>query len=340
MADGTMVAIDAESGQKIWYYPVNVASSGGFSLFGNKDAETGDSALEAVYGDPTVTDMGILVGAFDGQVYLFDAETGDHSVIYTADAAVVGGVAYQDGVAYFGSSDDKVYAVDVATGDLVWSEPFESGDIIWSRPVVDDTRVYVTAMDHHVYALDIATGNIVWQYEAESAFQATPVLYDDVLYAGCLDKNVYAFDAEMGNLIWEQPVDAWVLGSMVVYDDYVYVATLDGSVHALSVTDGSARWEPTALGMDTQSGVVKNEGHLIVATSSGEVWSVDPETGKKTRLYPDVGEIGETAATGSVLSTPAIVGDRAYVGTTTGYLFALDLSEPGSTELWLCSAAD
>ncbi len=340
MADGTMAAIDPESGQSIWYYPVEVASSSGFSLFGGNDDETGDSALQAVYGSPTVTDMGILVGAFDGQVYLFDAVTGDYSVIYTAEAAVVGGIAYQDGVAYFGSSDNKVYAVDVATSDLVWGAPFESADIIWSRPVVDDTHVYVAAMDHNVYALDLATGAEDWRYEAESAFQATPVLYNGVVYAGCLDKYVYALDAITGELLWEQPVDGWVLGAMVVYDDYVYVATLDGMVHSLSVTDGSARWEPTALGADTQSGVVRNEGHLVVATSSGEVWSIDPETGAKVRLYPDVGEIGETAATGSVLSTPAVVGDKAYVGTTTGYLFALDLSEPGSTELWLYSAAN
>ena len=72
--------------------------------------------------------------------------------------------AVSDGVVYFGSEDDHLYAVDIKTGKEKWK--FESGDSIYYTPVVSDGVVYFGSKDKHLYALDTKTG----EYRVEMLF--------------------------------------------------------------------------------------------------------------------------------------------------------------------------
>ena len=55
-----------------------------------------------------------------------------------------------------GSLDGKVYALNAATGALVWS--YTTGDEVSSSPAVAGGVVYVGSLDGKVYALNAATG--------------------------------------------------------------------------------------------------------------------------------------------------------------------------------------
>ena len=52
---------------------------------------------------------------------------------------------------YVGSHDNKVYALDAATGEYIWS--FTTGDMVVSSPTVVGGVLYVGSYDHLVYAL-------------------------------------------------------------------------------------------------------------------------------------------------------------------------------------------
>jgi outer membrane protein assembly factor BamB len=55
---------------------------------------------------------------------------------------------------YVGSEDDKVYALDTATGHLVWSYP--TGDIVVASPAVAGGITYAASDDGRLYALATA----------------------------------------------------------------------------------------------------------------------------------------------------------------------------------------
>ena len=62
-----------------------------------------------------------------------------------------------DGTVFFGSGDNKVHAVDGATGLQKWE--FATGDDIEASPAVGaDGKVYVGSLDRKVYALNGITG--------------------------------------------------------------------------------------------------------------------------------------------------------------------------------------
>ena len=57
------------------------------------------------------------------------------------------------GVAYFGSNDNHLHALDIKTGEEKWK--FETGGEILSSPSVSGGIVYFGSYDNHLYAVDI-----------------------------------------------------------------------------------------------------------------------------------------------------------------------------------------
>ncbi|MHC5055425.1 MAG: outer membrane protein assembly factor BamB family protein, partial [Planctomycetota bacterium] len=118
-ADHKVCALDAETGRERWTFftqgPVRLA--------------------------PAVSDDRLLVGSDDGHLYCLDRETGGllwklragpSDEVLVGNGRMIsrwpvrGGVAVQGGVAYFGAGvwpeeDVYIYAVDVATGKVLWT---------------------------------------------------------------------------------------------------------------------------------------------------------------------------------------------------------------------------
>ncbi|HEV2399899.1 MAG TPA: PQQ-binding-like beta-propeller repeat protein [Candidatus Sulfotelmatobacter sp.] len=64
---------------------------------------------------------------------------------------VISSPAVMKGVAYVGSTDSFLYAVDVASGMLKWK--FETGSWVVSSPAVDGNTVYFGSTDGNLYAV-------------------------------------------------------------------------------------------------------------------------------------------------------------------------------------------
>jgi serine/threonine-protein kinase len=58
------------------------------------------------------------------------------------------------GTVYVGSNDDKVYALDAATGHVRWT--YTTGGSVFSSPAVVGGTVYVGSNDWTIYALKTA----------------------------------------------------------------------------------------------------------------------------------------------------------------------------------------
>jgi len=328
LATGKVVALNAKDGRELWGYPKTAETKGGL-LGGCSASSNADTPLDAVYGSPALTDNLVLVASYNHHLYAFDRSSGSKvGDDFVAGGAIIGGVVVRDGIAYFGSSDHNVYAVDIATRKLVWEKPFTTGHWVWGTPAVDEKRVYVGSMDHYVYAINRQTGEEVWKKRVGGAVPGSVTLADGILLVGGVDKCLYAFRAEDGELLWPNPsfLGHWVWGEALARDGYIYVGSLDGKVHALRLADGSPRWEPVALDGAIRAGPAWLDGNLIVGAESGSIYTINAETGDSKVLFK---------AQGAILSTPAVVGTKIYAGTTAGNVYALDASNTGDPLLWV-----
>ena len=119
-----------------------------------------------------------------------------------------------DGVIYISSYDD-VFALDGATGDLIWQYNYNPlPGLTTGRNfgvAVGDGEVFLGTHDDHVVALDQKTGKEIWKVaEADGSscgrcrIQAAPLVVKDkvIVGAGGLPGRLTAFDTKTGHLAW------------------------------------------------------------------------------------------------------------------------------------------
>jgi len=338
LATGKVVSLDLQEGAELWHYPPETQQPSGIgALFSRRDPNA-PQPLGATFGEPVIVGDSLVIGSRDGKLRAFGTQDGTLLWELALDGGVVGGLTVADGIAYVGTDEGLLYAVDVATQAFVWAEPFVADGWVWAAPVVDSANVYIGTMGKKAYALDRGSGKPLWAFETTGAIPGGVTLANGAVYFGTVDRQVFALDAQTGQPKWQQPVGHWVMGKPLVLDHTVYVASLDGNVHALREEDGSDRWEPVSLQRAVRAGpqAFGNDA-VAVATESGELWRLDAATGKRARLYPEVGEIGQDTGFGAILSVPAVGDGWIVIGTAQGYVIALDVSDTGATERWMYS---
>ena len=128
---------------------------------------------------------------------------------------------FWDGVVYIATGANDIFALDIETGDILWS--YESNldpniTVIccgWmSRGVaLGDGRIYHGQLDGKLIALEQSTGELVWSVRAERnedgfSITSAPLYYDGMIITGFAGGDrgsrgrVKAFDARTGELRW------------------------------------------------------------------------------------------------------------------------------------------
>lgn len=150
--DGTLYVLDAEDGSLLWTF------------------ET-DSGIAST---PLINEVERFVyfGGFDSKLHAVDIDTQRERWIIEADNWFWTTPLLVDGVLYAGALDNKVYAVDAATGDPVWPEPFETDGPIRAAPVIAAGVLIVVDREGNVFGIDPETGR--------DAFSGPLILDDDV----------------------------------------------------------------------------------------------------------------------------------------------------------------
>jgi hypothetical protein len=153
-------------------------------------------------------------------------------------------VAVAKGTVFFGSSaDDKVYALDAATGTEKWV--FFTDGPVRLAPAVAEGRVYVGSDDGSIYCLDGATGKLVWKKKPATPDRFVPgngrmisvapvrtgiVVSKKIAYccAGIFPLEgvrLAAFNARTGSTLWEKAHDISPQGYMLASAGRLYLPT-------------------------------------------------------------------------------------------------------------------
>jgi len=209
--------------------------------------------------------------------------------------------AIANGVAYIGSDDQNLYAVDLETGTLKWR--FPTGSRITSSPAVDGGSVFFASYDGNFYAVDTATGKKKWHFKTGGEkryagkhlhgsvptgetmpdpfdfFLSSPTVSGGVVYFGSGDGNVYALDAASGMLKWKFQTGDVVHASPAIADGTVFIGSWDSYFYAVDAESGMQKWKFEARSRIPSTPAVAG-GIVYFGVYSGSFLALDAATGR------------------------------------------------------------
>lgn len=183
-----------------------------------------------VHSSPLVDEKSetVIVGNIEGRIQGFNSKTGEPKWEFLAQAAVKTTPAAYNDVAYIGSHDGNIYALQIATGKLVWKKNF-ANKIFTSVSVDSDLGLGITTVDKSIIAFDLTTGEVRWSQAggqdrnvSSSLIVKTPK--EDLVLAACKESSLCAYDIKKGRELFAVPMKG-VLSSMPsIFNDSLYVS--------------------------------------------------------------------------------------------------------------------
>lgn len=326
-----VVALDAATGEIVWTFPADP----------REDSRGLFQALPTVGEGYVIAASQVPPTSFLSQarnvVWTLDPLTGTGRQFFDdAEGPYIEGGAIGDGIFVIGNNDGNVYALDVASGDLVWK--FKTGHRVWATPLIVSDTVYIGSMDRTLYALNLADGQVRWTFHTTGAFASAPVLRDDTLFIGAFDDRLYAVDANTGSERWHFAGENWFWGSPAVYEDTVYAADVNGNVYAVHAESGAQIWRRALLDANDRKvpvragpALTEDGSRLFVCGQNGTLYALDTADGFV--LWSAEGE-------GQALSTPVVSGTLVYQASILGTDRIRALHVDNGYEMWVYPARE
>ena len=319
-----------------------------------------------MYGTPAVSQGTVYVSTAAGDVVALDAVSGalkwtTHTgLTMTASPAVANGLVFVTNL----GPDARVWALDTATGTLVWSSVIDQYAAGWGSPVVVGPLVIVgqsggdeeSGTQPHrgsLQAFNAATGSLVWRTYTVApghlggAVWSTPAVLNDLVYIGTGNSfdgvpdpgntAMMAFSLETGAIVWSHQFEDFgdedFGASPQVFPTqagFVVGEMQKSHYHELDAATGDLRWSIT---LPVNWSVIGTP-----AAAYGAIYSAGSEATPDG--YP-VGDFCLGVEDGSVLwshpstgsfSAAAAAGGVIFMPETIGILHAYDAAT--GLELW------
>jgi eukaryotic-like serine/threonine-protein kinase len=247
---GVIHAVNASDGKGLWTYKT-------------------DSEIKS---SPVVVDDKVLIGSYDEHLYCLNARNGSLVWKFRTGgavhctAAVANGIAYisgcdeifrairvsdgkevykiasgaytgaspalVDGFAYYGTFNNEVLGVNLATKRISWryQHPQRQFPFYASAGVVDG-KLVTGGRDKMVHCLNARTGKALWTFATRARVESSPVLADGRVFVGSNDGRFYVLDFLTGAKVWEFNAGAPLSASPAIASGKIVIGSQDGRLY-------------------------------------------------------------------------------------------------------------
>jgi len=269
-----------------------------------------------------------------------------------SSAAITGGIAY------LGTGDGQVIALDLDSGRLLRKHTLQSGAAFRASPTVAGGRVYLGDEGGIFHAFSADLKKELWSLETDAEIVSSATLVDGKILFGSYDGRLYCLDGT-GKVLWKFESDQPLHATPTLAGGAVLIAGCDGFLRAIEIASGKEISQADMGGYSAATPAVVS-GTAFVGTFNNQVIAVDWRKGKLVWSYehprrnfpfyasPAVAgdrviaagrdkmvhalhrETGKSlwtfSARGRMDSSPVICGETIFVGAGDGVLYGIDLS--------------
>lgn len=302
-----VTCLDAESGEEIWFY------------------ETGNSVKNNVIAENGY----IYTQDCDGTVYCLGAKDGSlkwkTSVSLGNALSTSSGICISDGTIYAGCAA-AITALNAENGEKIWENKRNYGESSPAEFVVAGDKLLVSSHWDALIALDRQNGKQLWENkDGDIRFRSsTPVVIDEstaavadsgaimlVDLSGGKIKSKFSYDCNFASsaqplVIGKKLIIPTAKNGVVCFDtekeDIAWtLSTGSALIYTAPYTSGESQTVEA-------SPMLTNDGNILIAASSGKIFTVSPD-----------GETLKTLDTGApIFGSPAVESDRIYVSDFSG----------------------
>lgn len=282
---------------------------------------------------------------------------------YEAGESIESSAAIVGGTVFVGSQKGELVALSLDNGSVYWK--FPTGNPIGeSSPAYGNGAVFIGDLGGWINALNASTGQKLWAFKTNGEIKSSPVVVGDRVLIGSYDEHLYCLNARTGSLLWKFKTNGPVHATPGISDGMAFIAGCDEMFRGIRISDGKEVFSVSS-GAYTGASPALRSGSAFYGTFDNEVLSVDlaqrkiawhyehPQRkfpfyssaavtparvvlGGRDKLVHGLTLNGKVAWTfttrARVESSPAIAGDRVFVGSNDGRFYVLNLTS--GAKLW------
>lgn len=267
-----------------------------------------DMVGRGIHGTAVVADGMVFIGAYDGILYAFDADSGEEQWSTKLGGSIGGSPKYDGNVLFiaveYPDPEGSIFAVDPESGDVVW-EDAESRptDHPHSTPAIDPDTGMMTlgSNDGMLYGWEYPSLEFAWTFETDPQNRTNgeikePITaYDGAAFFGSWDTHIYRVDLESGEEDWSFETGGLSMMGIGVDParDEIYTGSHDGNVYALDAQTGEERWRFETNGALTGC-VTVCQDRIVFGSKDRTLYAVETETGEEVWHVDNEGVVTST----------------------------------------------
>lgn len=252
--------------------------------------------------------------------------------VYPASGAigsVRSSASVRNNVAYIGSDDNYLYAINMGDGSLRWRHNSRDDVVSWPYPIdwAPPMTIYYGSMGNYAYAInDNGQGSDASAWGSDGVNVGNRIVSTTVsdgvgMYFGCFDDKVHALNVANGVPLWTSlTLNGDLISSPSLFNTDLYIGSTDGNLYALNVANGAYLRSFNTGGNVEGMPWTDPDGSIYVGSSSGKFYALNSSNFTQKWVYPEVA----TQTIGAVISSPWVEGFAVYFGSNDGKVYALN----------------
>lgn len=199
--------------------------------------------------------------------------------------------AQKNNILVIADNISKLYAINISTGELIWSKNHSSA--FNSEIKISGDNFYVSDLNNLIMCISIKTGEQRWSFQSEYKFiktlnKTSIVLDNNTVYFLNSVGDLTALDIRKGFLKWQISNQNNTLfnkyflnqnSKVVMYDDSIFFSN-NNELYSIDKTNGFLKWKKK---VQTVLSPIIADKYLFIVTSNNFFVILDKSTGKILR---------------------------------------------------------